>query len=409
MPAQAQWVEVAFAAASVVSSFLASKNKSDGGAGAVMAATLGYLRTMSDQLVSLQDGVVKLLADMEALPSRIREVMAAERLKDVHSKIGGLLDEFRDQIARSKVPGAFRSYQEWRQNELTRERLLNIDGRLSEVMHQLVNYGQVDVGTALYLPSALLVALNMQAALGEKTGVLKVTADFYLRYFTIFEDRNRAGSVANELDAHLTIAKNARKTLAGLGVDLPESVDLPKTRFLLGEVTIHDHVPGTPAVERCTTVFPHRAPSKSGEGNADGPIESCKTIAPARAEHNGPSESFGFFLDILSFYPPPMGSSDGSPGQVRQFKADGELLVARLDRPSSSQTVEDAYAPGSAERLAAAKQSVSYAKALKRQSEVAEKLAELNVSLAKMALNATALADLQKARVTTFEFFGFKS
>src|SRR3982751_354300 len=149
--ARAQYVEVAMAGGSAVVSLISSRRKSDGGMGAMMKASLAYQRILSEQMVSLQNGMVQLLRDVEQLPEKFQKLLYKNDLQRMQNDVGAYLMRY-DEEAKQRA-SQFASYQAWKNNPLTIENSQSILFGLNQSIALLHKSGQCDVMTALYIPS----------------------------------------------------------------------------------------------------------------------------------------------------------------------------------------------------------------------------------------------------------------
>lgn len=195
--AQAYWQAILMIASTIMS-MVAAANRSDGGLGAVLSASLDYQRSMSNQLLSLQDAVGRVLIQLSQLKSDIQQEFKIARLRELRAAMERAFSQY-DQEARERASQFTGGYVAWRADSNTQDSLRHIDEMLRDATHDLKNGGLLDPWTVLYLPVAANVALAVRKARFEENGPLRAEAQFYLDIFEAAESAAVPGSTKREL------------------------------------------------------------------------------------------------------------------------------------------------------------------------------------------------------------------
>lgn len=230
-PTASAYVQVALAAASVVSNMIASSQKGDGGIGATLQATLQYQRVMSEQLTSIQTGLAEVLKAVQNMEKVVRDQLQESRAKQLITGVEAQVKNYRDEYARF-VNGQFVSLEDWMLHPLTKPNLLSIDQGLRTAVNSLEAESFIGPLAALQLPVAMFTALAVRTALGESDPARRVLAQGYLDRFAACSDASRAGSTAAEMRAALDRYKQSLNRLGDLGVSMTADGNLSNVEIV---------------------------------------------------------------------------------------------------------------------------------------------------------------------------------
>jgi hypothetical protein len=413
---------------------IAAHNRSDGGIGAVMSATLEYQRVIAGQLMSLQEAMAEVLVRISSLSKELQTLIQGERLSDLHALFGRQIIRY-NQEATSRA-GSFRGdYTAWMEDNQTRRELGDISLKLSEAVSEVLRGRRLDAMTALYLPAAVYASLGVRAALGEDQPQLAVEAQRYVSLFDLIEDPAEPGSVASDLSLIAGEISQRTRELAKMGFIAPVEDAFDAQVVQLGRVAVQDYTPS--AVVRYECEYVPRPGS-----NRDIP-DRCLRVpvyGPARV---GARESFGFFatitpvlvearhgdapaisirqfqvepklsIDKVPDLQPPLAASDVSPsgaaGTAAVGKTFSEVFSAATRKAILVMTLaptHNAEAPTTKDRQTFAKSTPQYAEAQAAQKRLSETVDNLNLLLARSVLNAAALSAVASTRISLFRYFG---
>jgi hypothetical protein len=416
----AEPVTIALAVASTVAGLIAANNRSDGGMGAILKTTLEYQRVMSQQLLSLQQGMGELLVKVNALPGEIQRQLHQERLNALHAKLGGLVVRYHQEA--SVRASRFNSYQEWTEDNNTKVVLNDILIQLDQVAGEVVRGRWIDALTALYLPSAVYTSLAVRGALGERPEQLKAEAQRYLDLFQLVESDDEFGSAASDLVIRSSNVEQATKELAAQRLVVPNTDVSSATELRMGRVAVQDYTPRTliSATKFCVP------PSPDNNNNS----LRCRDTSTYANERIGERETFGFFVKITPFFVQSTAVKGAPSIAIRQLTVDSTLrtdiinfalepddllrvstMLAKLGKVASSTslippTIITSDARTSEARKAVALRSPEYQKGELARVLLSDTVARFNEETARVALCLGALTAASLTRQGLFKFFG---
>jgi hypothetical protein len=423
--AQAEPVTACLAVASAVAGLIAANNRSDGGMGAMMTATLEYQRVMAGQLASLQEGMAEVLTKLSALPKEFQALLHHDRLTQLHARLGR--EVLRYQHEATVRAGTFGSYQSWSADQLTRDEMTDVSRLVSDTVTEIKRGRWLDALTALYLPASVFAYLGVRSVLGEALAQQAAQAQRYLDLFDLIEDPAEPGSVAADLVAVAGEIQQRTRELAKMGFKVPGESDIAPQQVQVGRVAVQDYTPRTLVEQRteCRLVNP-RNPDFG---------ERCRDASTYTPERIGESETFGFFATVTPAFIEaqhgrgekvalrnyvtttdltlkkvpnlqpeqlPTGPEGGVEG-LAKFLGDAFLALTRSVTPAPELRTD---ARTTEARQAAARTTAQFKDAEAQRDRLNLTVEKLNQLLARSALDAAALAAVSSTRQSLFRYFG---
>lgn len=421
-PAQADPLTAGIVIATAVAGLVASHNRSDGGSGAMLKASVQYQRVIADQLASVQMGLASVL---DAIKDVRKEILLSEhrsRLAQLHSLLGVQVERYSQEVINRG--SRFDTYESWLKNENTRSRLQDISNHLDTAAATIRQGRHLDAITALYLPSAAYASLAVRSALGDEPRQLKAEAQRYLDLFDLMEQPDVPGSVAADLEERNNNILQRTSELQRQNFLVPKEDGNAMVRVELGRVAIQDY---SPKILISTDDDCYRVP-----GSDNDVAERCVKVQTYSPERFGDVETFQFFANVRAFEVANRASEDGPLVAIRQFSLEATSLesvkygpVRKLFRrrpylglvmpgttipllPDEEPVLPNVVrvaAATSDERKAAAMRTNEAKGVQQIHASLMESIVHLNRELAYACLDAWALAAVSSTRLQIFRFF----
>lgn len=380
--------------------FLARRKQGPDMSQVMAQASVDYLRILSTQVGSLQDGVAYIILSLEKIRDHINKQFELASLRTLHEALGKV--QYRYRLLMDSASDSA-SFQEWRKTKNFESDWRELETQVDNALDLAANSQRSDALTTLLLASVLHVAIGAYLAMDRTTHEMKVRVQAVL---DIFE---KAANPAVPLSAAQALAQGTAELLDVRGRLANEGVQLPlnggSARVELASISVqHLSASTSQEVSKCK-----REPKKGGggKGSSEGgsaDSEFCWTEIVTIPGVLGEASSFQFRADIAQL---PILESDGGNGKayaVLAYKFQGDTAVAAT--AVTSGTIRAEAKNEAARRTVAQSHQSGGGAALSKRVRIDGLLEEHNLRAAIVALNGIALSELSNTRHNLFKFFG---